>query len=42
MNIGELKAYANGFCNGGKDLIVHEEEGVVSVCVNGQGPDILM
>lgn len=37
MNIENIKAYAKGYCNGWQDLIVHKEEGVGSVCVNGQG-----
>jgi len=34
MNTEELKAYAKACRNGWKDLIVHEGEGVGSVCVN--------
>lgn len=37
MNFEELKVYAKAFRNGWKDLIVHEEEDVRSICVNGQG-----
>ena len=37
MNIEELKSYVNGCRNGWKDLTVHEEEGIGSTCVNGQG-----
>ena len=37
MNIEELKAYAKVFRNGWQDLIVHQEESVGSVFVNGQG-----
>lgn len=35
MNIEDPKAYAKAFRNGWQDLIVHEEVGVESVCVNG-------
>ena len=35
MNTEELKVYAKACHNGLKDLIVHEVEGVGSVCVNG-------
>jgi len=35
MNIEELRAYAKHCCNGWQDVILHGEEGVGSVCVNG-------
>ena len=37
MNTHEPKAYAKACHNGQQGLILHEEEGVGSVCVNGQG-----
>ena len=35
MSIEELRTYAKHCRNGWNDLILHEEERVVSVCVNG-------
>ena len=35
MNIEELRTYANHCCKGWQDLILHEENGVGLVCVNG-------
>ena len=35
MSIEELRTYAKNYHNGWQDLIIHEEEGMRSVCVNG-------
>ena len=35
MSVEDLKTYANNSHNGWHDLIVHEEEGMGTVCVNG-------
>ena len=35
MSVEDLKTYANNCCNGLQDLIVHEQEGMGMVCVNG-------
>ena len=37
MSIEELRTHAKHCRNGWHDLILHEEEGVGSVCLNGQG-----
>ena len=34
MNVEDLRIYAKIFCNGFQDLILHEEEGTGTVCVN--------
>ena len=35
MSVEDLKTYENNCHNGWHDLIVHEEEGMGMVCVNG-------
>ena len=35
ISVESLKTYANNCRNGWKDLIVHEQEGIGMVCVNG-------
>ena len=35
MSVEDLKTYAKNFRNGWKDLIVHEEQGMGTICVNG-------
>ena len=35
MSVEDLKTYAKNFRNGWHDLIVHEQEGMGTVCVNG-------
>ena len=37
MSIEKLRTYPNHCRNGWQDLIIHEEQGMGSVCVNGQG-----
>ena len=37
MSVEDLKKYAKNCRNGWQDLIVHEEVGMGTVCVNGQG-----
>ena len=37
MSIEELRTYVKNFHNGWHNLIIHEEEGMGSLCVNGQG-----
>ena len=34
MNVEDLRIYAKNFRNGWQDLIIHEEEGMGTVCVN--------
>ena len=41
MSVEDLKTYAKDCRNGWQDLIVHEEEGMGTVCLNGQGSIIL-
>ena len=41
MSVEDLKTYAKNCRNGWHDLIVHEEDGMGTVCVNGQGSIIL-
>ena len=35
MSVEYLKTYAKNFRNGWRDLILHEQEGMRTVCVNG-------
>ena len=41
MSVEDVRIYAKNCRNGWQDLIIHEEEGTGTVCVNGQGSIIL-
>ena len=37
MSVEDVRTYEKNYRNGWQDLIVHEKEGMGTVCVNGQG-----